>query len=362
MKQPHYGRQAERPILYTNQLGHKLKLWRNQKISLTHCYELLRLYLGYEFIPYIDNNGRYPRADFNQIRKLLRYKSFTEMLDDIERSGDFLLGGTDPKHPTYIASPVWYKGPLPAQWAMSQQGPMKSTPASRKKVGNSDCLNNNIMKSYALNTPGGTSNEASLPGPQAAEIKDPAYQKYETSRRRQLVRQYFEWFEQQPDLEYQSIVADLKERIRHPRDAQKKAVPNLTLTDADAQQVWKKLINSILPHIFASNDAFFQQRHLTNPKNRLYWMRNFFHRSAADVVQKAYHAWRQDNTHLQAQTLKQKQADDRANRPHSPHEWCSPDGIRYYQSTSGDVQTIPADAPPRTSADADYNPQTQQWI
>ena len=94
---------------YWYHLGRQMKLWHRYGLSDSHCNKLWRLWVGYEFMDLMDENGRYLKQHYNEIRLRLSYASTATLLADIRRCRSFFLTGTDNNAPTLFFSSLWHR-------------------------------------------------------------------------------------------------------------------------------------------------------------------------------------------------------------------------------------------------------------
>lgn len=332
-------REPRRPQVYWNHLGRQLKLWRGYKISDAHALKLLRLWLGYEFTDLMDSQGRYPLAYYNEIRQRLGMRSSVQLLDSLRRCQSFYLIGTDSNKPAYIVSPIWH------EWEESE-GPLLPGSIPVEKSCKLSCICN---ASIEYNTIDNTTVGTDEVGERNAQA------------RRNEVRGYLQWMEQQTDADHTALRNLLMKRIREPCDRKGQILQNQVPTDEQAMQVWRILLDRVLTDYLMKREQFFNANFKKHPERRIYWLNNLMKHWGKGFVVDARKIWRRQARQLEVDTVQQELHAMQQNRPISPYEWMDDDNVRWY-TMNGVLSRIDADTEPRPSATAVYNFITKSWM
>ena len=337
-------------LLYWNHLGHLLRVWRSRRVSEAHAHKVLRLYLGYEFTDLMDKSGRYPVYSFNEIRRRLCLRSNELMLDIIRRSRSFYVAGTEAGTVMSVSSPIWHI--YDAADGRLFVGPADGTVSEKlsEKLSSGELLINN-----KINTTVGNSDELALTG-KSNDTRDWCLVERDQVAARHLVADYFDRLERSSDLSQRSIIDQMMRQCMAAKDAD-----GHPLTEAQALDLMHLMISTQLVPYFSRRQDFFSDSYMAHPEKRAYWMQAFVRRYMKQHLTRALQLWNRKQ-----RALEQRQRDEhltalRSVRPHSPHEWTEPDGVRYYLDPSDGVTAIPPDMPPRPSPDAIINPHTRQW-
>ena len=141
-----------RPYFYWNQLGRQLKVWHHVcHISDAHASKLLRLWLGYEFTDLMDEFGRIPVMNFNEMRQRMGFAKYKAMMDCIRASRSFGIVGNDEEHVSAIYSPVWHN--YEAADGKLLSGSYKDED-SQKSTQDFESLNNNTINKTTVSDTG----------------------------------------------------------------------------------------------------------------------------------------------------------------------------------------------------------------
>lgn len=331
------------PNVYWNSLGKQLKLWRASKVTDAHALKLLKLWLGYEFTDLMDQFGRYPVHYLNEIRRRLAYSSILLMLDDIRRCRSFIIVGHDEKKITAIFSPLWHK------WDDADGKILYGS----MQIEESQTLNQTCdvsLKGPNVNSATASNDKALTPDGGRTQAV-----------RRQVVREYFQWFERQTDLEHRTLMDDIKLRIRRPLDKKGVVIARYVLDDEQTEEVWHILIDRVLPRYFATREDFFTDNYMAHPERRIWWLKNLFKRWAGQHIMDAKNIWKRHRREIESTSAHEALEAQMQYRPRSQHEWEDAQGIRWYMTAKGTRQQIPSDAPPRPSATACFNYIRNTW-
>lgn len=336
-------------VLYWNQLGRLLRLWRRQHLTDSHILKILRLYLGYEFTDLMDQFGRYPMFHFNEIRRRLNFRSVYVMIDDIRLCRSFYLAGTDEANVTSISSPLWHEYDL--KDGMLLNGSMQKGVANGEQ---NAIANDNVLNNIYINTTVGYSDESALSGKSGCE------ELYMSERdqvaARHLVTDYFDRLERSSDLSQRSVIDLMLRQCMAAKDADGKS-----LSEAEAADLMHLMISTQLVPYFAHRQDFFSATYMAHPERRVYWISAFVKRYLKQHLSRALKLWHRRRQDIERIALDQHLDTIRSVRPLSPHEWMEPEGRRFYLDPSDGVTAIPPDMPPRPSPDAIINPHTKQW-
>lgn len=336
-------REPRRPQVYWNHLGRQLKLWRGYKISDAHALKLLRLWLGYEFTDLMDSQGRYPLAYYNEIRQRLGFAKWKDLIDDIRRCQSFYLIGTNSDRPEYISSPIWH------EWNETD-GPLQMGSIQVEK---SQEMSQDFDESKEYSNEYNTKDITTVGTDEVGERNAQA--------RRNEVRGYLQWMEQQTDADHTALHNLLMDRIRNPRDRKGQILQNQVPTDEQAMQMWRILLDRVLTDYLMKREQFFNANFKKHPERRIYWLNNLMKHWGKGFVVDARKIWRRQARQLEVDTVQQELHAMQQNRPISPYEWMDDDNVRWY-TMNGVLSRIDADTEPRPSATAVYNFITKSWL
>lgn len=355
--------QPAMPYITWEHLGRKLKVWRRNGLSDSHCLKLLRLWVGYEFRDLMDSRGRYPRRKLNDLRLRLGYKNIGQLLADVRRSNSYYLTGKDNEDPDYLISIVWH------DWEESDglllSGSFTPIASGKTNVEAEDefsrkngrnlrpVLNNNYN---ITNTTVGTAYAGTLSGNGLSDLN------HEQQEKKRVVREYFSWLEQCTDAEHRGLLTTIKQMIAHPCDVHQKPLRQYHFSVREVEDIWNILITSVLPRYFMDREQFFSPGFMKEPERRIYWMQHTFPKYTRRQVLEAIHIWQKKAQYLEAEQRQTELSLIRQNRPFSEFEWLETDQNRYYLNQINQRMPIPADAPPRPSDNCDWNYIRQQWI
>lgn len=345
--------EPRRPQVGWNHLGRQLKMWRSYHIVDAHALKLLRLWIGYEFLDLMDEFGRFPIYNLNEIRRRLGYKYTSLMIDDIRISKSFYIVGNSESDITAIFSPVWH-------FYDPQDGQLLSGSSCTEESQNESQNGGYSKNIYNKNNPTGGNATAITEGAIPA-IDETENMKREAIVRRHMVRDYFTWMQRQTNPEHQSLIDDILFRIRNPRNRNGEVLKDQVLDDAQAREVFQIMIDSCLVPYFQTREEFFKPTYIQHPEKRVFWLTNLFKRYSGNFIIRARRQWQRTHKELEAQAQVIADQQQMQYRPRSPYEWEDPDGFRWYLSPTGVKLMIPADAEPRPSDSATFNYISRTW-
>lgn len=342
-----------RPQVYWNHLGRQLKMWKSYHITDAHALKLLKLWLGYDFLDLMDEFGRIPMPFFNEVRRRLGYKTFWMLLDDLRRSRSFYIVGNSEQDITAIFSPIWHS--YEKADGMLLQGSMRVDESQNESQndGYSKDLNNKEIL---------TGSNATAVSEETGPADESTNMKREVFVRRRIVKDYFTWLQRQGDSEHRMMVDDLLFRIRNPRRKTGESIPELSLTETQGKEVFQIMVDSYLVPYFQTREEFFKPTYMQHPEKRVYWLSRLFKKFGGDFIYKARNRWRRVRKDLEAEAIAAAERQQMQYRPHSPHEWEDPQGIRWYLAPNGSRFKIPPDAAPRPSDTSTFNYISNRWL
>lgn len=196
------------PHVAWNYMGKQLKLWKRNKLSEGHSNKMLRLWIGYEFVDLIDQDGKIQRQYFNEVRHRLGYNCWVNLLKDIQRTNSFYIIGKKDKDVTSFFSPIWRRyeetdgqlliGSIPLRQSQPE------SPVETDYVDNNNIDNPNGVNAAALSLLKGDWPDGN--------------QKKMFSVKKEVVKEYFDWLLEQTEGNHQQLVNDIKYKIAHPLD------------------------------------------------------------------------------------------------------------------------------------------------
>ena len=133
------------------------------------------------------------------------------------------------------------------------------------------------------------------------------------------------------------------------------------LTPEQAHELLLLMIDKELAPHFARDRQFMSPNRIKDPSQRIYQVKNYIKKYSTDMATRSYRQWLKQNAEKERAAAQLATQQRRQQRPISPHEWQEPDGSRYYDDPADGLMLIPADAPPRPSAEAHWNKFTKQW-
>lgn len=334
-------------------LGRQLKFWKRYGVSDSYAIKLLKVWIGYETRDLMDELGRYPAQNFNELRRRLGFSSCTKLLNSVRQSRSLYAVGFENGTITHIYSPVWH------QYEESDGYLIFSGIESQ------DCdhiFDGNITDNIYNNTTVGNAEAFSPGGEGGGEArKEQLAVNDDKFVRQALVRDYFKWMENSADADHKILLADIKYRICNPRDKKGQLIPDMKLTAAQGDEVWQVMVERVLANVLAGNENFFLEKYMTHPEKRIFWMRNLMKKFGFGFIKDARRIWQKQHVEIEAETAKKIQESQMKYRPISEFEWMDSEGVRWFENDLGKTQNIPDDAPPRPSATATYISIKKEW-
>lgn len=370
------------PSVYIDRLGRQLSVWEQYGIADSHALKLLRLWTGYGLTQYMDAQGRYTFHSFNQLRKEIGYPSVQMMIDDLRRCRSFVLLSSDvdttllrnnhlflhsrperelPDHITMFFSPVWHTWeekdgyPLPGSIEMSQ-----------KKSQNLDANYNNTC--YNKNLTGSTAGAVEAVQPASGQEVPMSISDIEAEQKRELLhaiahaKAYFRGLIQNAQAAQREPMEMLLYRFQQPLTPEKGQAKGFGLTPEQAHELLLLMIDKELAPHFARDRQFMSPHRIKDPSQRIYQVKNYIKKYSTDMATRSYRQWLKQNAEKERAAAQLATQQRRQQRPISPHEWQEPDGSRYYDDPADGLMLIPADAPPRPSAEAHWNKFASSWV
>lgn len=374
------------PLIPTELLGRMLCVWEQYGITDSHTKKLLRLWLGYGLTQYMDTQGRYTFHSFNQLRQVLGYKTFQQLYDDLRRCHSFVLLSSDvdttklrekhffarsrpdrefPGGLTIFFNPSWY------DWK-EEDGEMldgsydKNELKSRKK--SRICDDNYITKyNNNKNLTGSTAGAVEAVVPASGQEVPMSINDIEAEQKRELLhaiahaKAYFRGLIQNAQAAQREPMEMLLYRFQQPLTPEKGQAKGFGLTPEQAHDLLLLMIDKELAPHFARDRQFMSPNRIKDPSQRIYQVKNYIKKYSTDMATRSYRLWLKQNAEKERAAAQLATQQRRQQRPISPHEWQEPDGSRYYDDPADGLMLIPADAPPRPSAEAHWNKFTKQW-
>ena len=338
-------------------IGRQLKFWKSYKVSDSYAIKLLKLWLGYETRDLMDELGRYPAQNFNELRRRLNFVSTQKLLEQLQLCHSFYASGvkTDAGiQICYVFSPVWHH---------YEEADGELLFGAEKSQDFSQDFDANITEIIYNHTTVGNA-EAFSPGGEGGRLegsgeglKMPDNKKV----RQGIVRDYFKWMETMGDGAHKALIADLKNRICNPRNKKGKIVEELKLPAQQGDEVYRILTNRVLTDYLSRRDSFFRDDYLAHPEKRIYWMTRLMQGYGFGFLKNARNLWERQHVDIEAAAASKVQEAERKYKPVSEFEWMDADGTRWFEDRLGKALTIPADAPPRPSITSTYIQFKKEW-
>lgn len=369
------------PSVYVDYLGRQLRLWRQYGIADSYRMKLADLWLGYGFTQYMDVQGRYTFHSFNQLRKEVGYPSIQKLFDDLRRCRSFVLLSSDvdtsllpnkqfflrarpdreyPDHITMFFSPVWHT------WEEKDGHPLPgSIEMSQKKSQNLDANYNNTC--YNKNLTGSTAGAVEAVVPASGQEVPMSISDIEAEQKRELLhaiahaKAYFRGLIQNAQAAQREPMEMLLYRFQQPLTPEKGQAKGFGLTPEQAHELLLLMIDKELAPHFARDRQFMSPNRIKDPSQRIYQVKNYIKKYSTDMATRSYRQWLKQNAEKERAAAQLATQQRRQQRPISPHEWQEPDGSRYYDDPADGLMLIPADAPPRPSAEAHWNKFAKKW-
>lgn len=319
-----------------------LGAWHTAGLSDTQRLKMLKLYFGMP--EWMDLNKIYPCHRFCQIAKGLKIRNTLDFLKTLLRCKGFGLIWKNPEKKHEPKNLFGFYSPL---WHIAKEAEINGNEEEMQPQNgecNPDCTvlnienkkkNYNKKKNFSYNV----------------SQCNPDYNQTEVNR--MIVadaRQLFEFFATDNDA-YTRIVKPINEQTE-------RILPNL-FTDSSQPHPMNiattQFFNAYLwPYVLRHSTQLWNKN---NCLDRSYWIENLI--KLEFMQQNIYRAC----TDVEQQLARDHLLRIRQNRPLSPHEYQDQDSAqRFYDGNHGAQQKrIPAEAPPRPSATAEWNKFAKEW-
>ena len=338
-------------------LGRQLKLWKRYGVSDSYAIKLMKIWIGYETRDLMDELGRYPAQNFNELRRRFNFVSTQKLLEKLQLCHSFYASGvkTDAGiQICYVFSPVWHH---------YEETDGELLFGAEKSQDFSQDFDGNITENIYINTTVGNA-EAFSPegGGGRFEVNVEGLKMTDEKKIRQsIVRNYFKWIETSGDSDHKAFLADIKYRICNPRNKKGEIVDELKLTAQQGDEVCQILTDRILANYLSGREQFFSDNYMTHPEKRIYWMKNLMKKYGFGFIKDARDQWKKQHVEIEAEVAKKLQKEQKKYRPVCEFEWMDEEGVRWYEDYLGKPLQIPADALPRPSATSTYNLIKKEW-
>lgn len=136
-------------LIFWNALGSMLKKWHARKIPKGRAFNLLRLWVGYDFTDLMNSDGCFELQNFNNIRQRLTCNNWSIIIQDIINSRSFYMFANEEGTMVRFCSPIWHTPTVEDGQLMqgSYEGNDTVTECDSKVVSDCDSYNNeNINK------------------------------------------------------------------------------------------------------------------------------------------------------------------------------------------------------------------------
>lgn len=381
------------PTIPAELLGRMLSVWEQYGITDSHSKKLLRLWLGYGYTQYMDAKGRYTFHSFSRLRQVLGFRTMQDMFDSIRRCKSFVLVSCDidtsllrgkqlfshtrpekefPNRLTAFYCTQWH------QWSKEEGTPLDGSSSEYCKC-DCKCNDNNNIFNNNNNLTGGTAGavEAVQPAsvgsgakavvPASGQEVPMSINDIEAEQKRELLhaiahaKAYFRGLIQNAQAAQREPMEMLLYRFQQPLTPEKGQAKGFGLTPEQAHDLLLLMIDKELAPHFARDRQFMSPNRIKDPSQRIYQVKNYIKKYSTDMATRSYRQWLKQNAEKERAAAQLATQQRRQQRPISPHEWQEPDGSRYYDDPADGLMLIPADAPPRPSAEAHWNKFTKQW-
>lgn len=338
-------------------LGRQLKLWKRYGVSDSYAIKLMKIWIGYETRDLMDELGRYPAQNFNELRRRFSFNSIHKLLEKLQLCHSFYGSGVKTNAGVqicYVFSPVWHH---------YEEADGELLFGAEKSLDFSLDLDGNITENIYNNTTVGNADafspegEGGRLGVRSEGLNDVDEKKVRLG----IVRNYFKLIETFVDSEHKSFIADIKYRICNPRNKKGEIVDERKPTAQQGDEVYQILTDRVLANYLSGKDPFFSDNYMTHPEKRIYWMKNLMKKYGFGFIKDARRQWKKQHVEIEAEVAKKLQAEQKKYRPMSEFEWMDEDGVRWYEDHLGKPQQIPADASPRPSVTSTYNLIKKEW-
>lgn len=301
-----------------------IRQWKSRKITDSTISKLLDLYLG--LTAYMNEERAYPIENFYDIKLSLRFPTTQMLIEAVKRCQSFpFVTDEDGTHIKAFYSPLWHEkrsetSLLPQTSA--QELPQKSPQASVQTF-----AMDNI---YNIYTKGGKED--------SCEKQTVAQEPLATAKA------FFHLVNSTPAQKAQILIPFINWFQQHEGLTRKHACENLVY-----------LVNELLVPYFAGQERFMKTGHT----GRLCWLNNLMKTThGKHLLNKAA----EENRRRREQAAAENRSKQRDNHPLNEFEWTDPEtGMRFYDDKAEGAVLIPADAPPRPSANAVWNVLRQNW-
>lgn len=321
-----------------------LGAWHTAGLSDTQRLKMLKLYFGMP--EWMDLNKIYPCHRYYEIAQGLKMRNISAFLNTLLRCKGFGLiwkdpeKGRDPQNLFGFYSPLWH---IAKETEINGNEEEEQTP--QDGTCNPDCRsldnNNYIKKNY--NKKKNYNQYVMTCNPDCSQAEVDKIVAAEATR-------LFQFFATDDDA-YTRIVKPVNEQTE-------RILPNL-FTDSSLPHPMNiastQFFNAYLwPYVLRHSGQLFNSKTL---EGRSYWIERLI--KLEFMQQNIYRAC----TDVEQQLARDHLLRIRQNRPLSPHEYQDPDSAqRFYDGSHGAQQKrIPAEAPPRPSATAEWNKFAKEW-
>lgn len=370
------------PSVYIDRLGRQLALWEQYGLSDSRAMKLLHLWIGYKMTRFMDSQGRYTFHSFNQLRQLLGYKTVQLMIDDLRRSKSFVLLSCDinpqllkdqnffapsrpdreyPDHITAFFSPLWHE--LIESDGSPLEGSMAECRIMSRKC---DDIDNNALDNYTLT--GGTADAVEAGQSASVNRESLTLAEVEALDRKEVLesisqaKTYFHGLIRNQDARQREPIEFITWKLQQPPNAPRGKVKGYGLTLEEAYEVLEIMIDKELAPHFARDKSFNSPAKVAKPENRIYQVTPYVKNYSSDMMARSFKKWKKRLADRHRDASRREAEKVRQNRPLSPHEWQDSDGLRWMEDHKGNLISIPEDAPPRPTSEAQWNYLDSVWF
>lgn len=358
----------------------QLYAWEQYGITDSHAMKLFRLWMGCGLTQYMDTKGRYTFHSFNQLRQVLGFRTLHDMFECLRRCRSFVLLSCDidksllqgnqlfrqsrpdkefPDRLTAFFSTVWH------EWSESDGIALEGSIPGCCKC-NCKCDDNN-KESINNNLTGSTAGAVEAVQPASGQEVPMSISDIEAEQKRELLhaiahaKAYFRGLIQNAQAAQREPMEMLLYRFQQPLTPEKGQAKGFGLTPEQAHELLLLMIDKELAPHFARDRQFMSPHRIKDPSQRIYQIKNYIKKYSTDMATRSYRQWLKQNAEKERAAAQLATQQRRQQRPISPHEWQEPDGSRYYDDPADGLMLIPADAPPRPSAEAHWNKFAKKW-
>lgn len=320
------------------ELQKMIHVWKSRRITDSTVSKLLELYLG--LTGYMDNRKVYPQENFYEIRNSLRFATTQALVEAVKMSGSFPFV-TDPATGAVKA----FRSPLYG----ADDSEIPTEGASGLSAQTFVATDNNINNIYTLSEER-TSNRSSSPKDNTeipSEENSSQKERSLTSPKEAAVH-FFHLINEDPAQ---------KARILNPLISYFQQQEKIDR--AEACRVLVCLVNEQLIPYFAAHPQFPKNSH----EGRLSWLSRLLKSAyGGRLLNEAARSVRLKCEQEAKENTRQRISELRTFHPVSPHEWTDrASGLRFYDDADEGTILIPAEAPPRPAATAQWNVLSKDW-